>query len=74
MARSGGPRHAGNEGGARRIKTQTTETFGDDGSGPPTPPWDKAREVRTKAVALNGASSILCNLQNIIFVSFSINH
>ena len=24
---------------------QTTETFGDDGSGPPTPPRDKAREV-----------------------------
>ncbi|GFS04987.1 hypothetical protein ElyMa_001188900 [Elysia marginata] len=27
-------------------KMQTTETFGDDGSGPPTPPWDKAREVK----------------------------
>ena len=25
-------------------KMQTTETFGDDGSGPPTPPRDKARE------------------------------
>ena len=27
-------------------KMQTTETFGDDGSGPPTPPRDKAREVK----------------------------
>ena len=25
---------------------QTTETFGDDGSGPPTPPRDKAQEVK----------------------------
>ncbi|GFR71398.1 RNA-directed DNA polymerase (Reverse transcriptase) domain containing protein [Elysia marginata] len=27
-------------------KMQTTEIFGDDGYGPPTPPWDKAQEVK----------------------------
>ena len=36
---------------------QTTETFGDDRSGPPTPPWDKAREVRSQSACLKSINN-----------------
>ena len=50
-------------------KMQTTETFGDDGSGAPTPPRDKAREERRERENIFPAVHLTNFLKSII-ISF----
>ena len=54
---------------------QTTETFGDDGSGPPTPPRDKAREVKSVSQTLSKFMMTYYNkrLSNVTKFSFLSN-